>query len=328
MGVPSVIHLEIVQSSAIVTIAGHHPFSVALGPYDTIDGRFYQPFILAKQVQKIVAPFITQQPHVVIHYPALAFKQGDERYLITLQIALFISKLGWIIDLITDQPLCVSGDKPDGAPSPYDYLAPFRPPVYQSLFGWILSGIMGVGIIGIIFLYSMGKYKSDLARTQQASTQLQEEINVLEQHHNHLLPLIKQRQQQALFEKKAAKTQARNQVVTAFIDDIVDNIPKDCCLDALEFVDTQHVAVTSEKHHKHPNSKEVGVLNARNIPFVLHGRSLSEKNIPVFFSALLSSPQVESVELMRLPSHTIKKTSSKSTHTFVMKGLLKTSITA
>ena len=313
MEVSSTMYLEIAQSSVIATIGTHPPISIALSPYDASDGRFYQPISLAERLQKLVAPFITDNQHVVVYCPVLAHKSGDELTLITLQIALMLSKLGWVIDLITDEP---RGQK--------DYLAPLRPPVYKSLTPWLVGFSLAVLVVAVGLLGYAAHCKCGITQRYQENSLLRRQIDVLQEDVKTQQASLKQQKMLAVFEKKALKSQAHNHVLNDFIEEVVSNIPEDCWLEkfecsASENPDKERKWIDKVKTSK---KKESATKN-KNIPFMLEGKAHREKSIAVFFSALLACPLVDSIELTAPHEYSAKKLGVRVGYRFVMKGYLK-----
>lgn len=312
MEVSSTMYLEIAQSSVIATIGTHPPISIALSPYDASDGRLYQPISLAERLQKLVAPFITDNQHVVVYCPALAHKSGDEIHLITLQIALMLSKLGWVLDLITDDP---RGQK--------DYLVPFRPPVYQSLTPWLV----GFGLAVVVALVGLLGYaahcKSGITQKHQENSLLRRQIEVVQEDVKTQQVSLKQQKILAVFEKKALKSQAHNRILNDFIEDVVSNIPEDCWLEKFECSASNFGNERKGGDRVKTSKKKESTTKIKKIPFMLEGKAYHEKSIAVFFSALLASHLVDSIELVAPHEYSAKKLGIRVDYLFVMKGHLK-----
>ncbi|MFA6527296.1 MAG: hypothetical protein WCT20_02640 [Candidatus Babeliales bacterium] len=322
MDVASTIYLEIAQSSVVAIIGTHPPVAIALSPYDVGDGRFYQPFNLAKQLQKLTAPFVGANPHVVVCYPALAGKSSDERSLVTLQIALMLSNLGWIIDLITDQsPAEKNGQRCSAMQK--DYLAPFRPPVYQPIIPWVMGICFAVTVLGGCLGWYAVHLTSGLTQAKRAALSLQDTIKSLQDQDKQQAPLIKRQKAEVLFDTIATKSRTRNQLLTGFIADVVANIPNDCWIEKLEFTQQKqahdsHAPARNVKDPKDKNKKKI-----RTTPFILEGKAHNEKNIAVFFSALLACDLVEHIELAAPREHHAKKMGNSPAYPFTIKGTLK-----
>ena len=72
---------------------------------EVMQGRVYQPWVIAGALIELFKTWKIARPHVVVSIPLLGQKSAEEKELITLQTAMMISSAGAIIDSIIDTSL-------------------------------------------------------------------------------------------------------------------------------------------------------------------------------------------------------------------------------
>lgn len=320
MGKDAVV-VEMLPELLTMRVGNNPPVTMVLGRYDVADGHLLQPIVFARKLKELYAFPATAKPHVRAVCPWLSQKRDGERELVTLQIALIVSSLGWIIDGITDGQQ--DAQKTGKSIQIKNYLQPFMPPVYHRAGRWLF--LIGVIIVAVIAgMWQLGAMLTTKLEVLTAfSGKKMEEVRLLEQRYKDEEPLYQQRLVDDARSKKVCRAHAHNDVLTTFMGDIVANIPKDCWLEQLEIVSQS--AKSNMKASSVGPVKKIAPEKKQQL-FTLQGNALNEKSIAVFFSALLACPSVLQAELASAQQgqvHRSKRSGRKlGTGAFTVKGAL------